>query len=167
MVVLVTCKNEEDPIKNRGARLVTTLYINFSDAQGQITLQLVVVSGRNSNSFKLSGMSSLPARMKMIESKMKELEWSYIFPIISLWEFFLTLKGSLLHSPWSDLVEFRTRPKCYKYSCYLQVRRRSDQKCRRLSVHNIFPIITLRELSVAIETRVQIRSGPKPKASFL
>ena len=46
MVVLLTCKNEEDPIKNRGARVFTTLYINFSDAQGQITLELVVVFGR-------------------------------------------------------------------------------------------------------------------------
>ena len=37
MVVLITCKNEEDPIKkNEGARVLTTLYINFSDAQGQI-----------------------------------------------------------------------------------------------------------------------------------
>ena len=49
MVFLVTCKNEEDPIKSRGARVFTTLYINFSDAQGQITLELVVVSGRNLN----------------------------------------------------------------------------------------------------------------------
>ena len=47
MVVLLTCKNEEDPIKNRGARVFTTLYIIFSDAQGQITLELVAVSGRN------------------------------------------------------------------------------------------------------------------------
>ena len=45
MVVLVTCKNEEDPIKNEGARVFTTLNINFSDAQGQITLESVVVSG--------------------------------------------------------------------------------------------------------------------------
>ena len=37
MVVLLTCKNEEDPIKNRGARVLTTVYIDFSDAQGQIT----------------------------------------------------------------------------------------------------------------------------------
>ena len=37
MVVLVTCKNEEDPIINEGDRVLTTLYINFSDAQGQIT----------------------------------------------------------------------------------------------------------------------------------
>ena len=37
MVVLVTCKNEEDPIKNEGARVITTLAINFEDAQGQLT----------------------------------------------------------------------------------------------------------------------------------
>ena len=67
MDVLVTCQYEEDPIKNRGARVFTTLYINFSDAQGQITLELVVVSGRNLNSSKLSCMSSLPARMKKIQ----------------------------------------------------------------------------------------------------
>ena len=79
MVVLVTCKYEEDPIKNRGARVFTTLYINFSDAQGQITLVLVLVSGRNLNSSKLSCMSSLPARMRMIDSKMKELECSQDF----------------------------------------------------------------------------------------
>ena len=35
------CKYEEDPIKNEGARLVETLYSNFPDVQGQITLVLV------------------------------------------------------------------------------------------------------------------------------
>ena len=79
MVVLDTCKNEEDPIKNEGARVLTTLYINFSDAQGQITLELVVVYGRNLNSSKLLCMSLLPARMRMIESKMKEQEFSQDF----------------------------------------------------------------------------------------
>ena len=77
MDVLVTCKYEEDSIKNEGARVVTTLYSNFSDAQGQISL--VSVFGRNLNSSKLSCMSSLPARMRMIDSKMKELECSQDF----------------------------------------------------------------------------------------
>ena len=45
MVVLVSCKNEKDLIKNEGARVFTTLYINFSGAQGQITSESVVVSG--------------------------------------------------------------------------------------------------------------------------
>ena len=62
---LISCQYEEDPIKNRDAR--ETLYINFSDAQDQITLELVEVSGRNLNSSKLSCMSSLPAIMRMID----------------------------------------------------------------------------------------------------
>ena len=37
MVVLHTCKNEEDPIKNEDARVLTRLYVVFSDAQGQLT----------------------------------------------------------------------------------------------------------------------------------
>ena len=77
--VLVTCKYEEDPIKNEGARVVTTLYSNFSDAQGQITLVLVSVSDQNLSSSKLSCRSSLPARMRMIKSKKKELECSQDF----------------------------------------------------------------------------------------
>ena len=79
MDVLVTCKYEDDPIKNRGARVFTTLYINFSDVQGQIILELLVVSGQNLNSSKLSCMSLLPARMRMIKPKMKELECSQDF----------------------------------------------------------------------------------------
>ena len=37
MVALVTCKNAEDLIKTEGARVLTTLYIDFSDPQGQVT----------------------------------------------------------------------------------------------------------------------------------
>ena len=48
MVVLFTCKNEEDPIKNEGARVVTTLFIDFSDAEGQLTLKSEMESCRNS-----------------------------------------------------------------------------------------------------------------------
>ena len=94
MDVLITCKYEEDPIKNEGARVVTTLYINISDAQGQITRVLVVVSGQHLNSSKLSCMSSLPARMRMINSKMKELECSQDFSHYKSKGFFQTLKGS-------------------------------------------------------------------------
>ena len=93
MIVLLTCKNEEDPVKNEGAS-VLTLYINFSDAQGQITLALVVVSGRNLNSSKLLCMSSSPARMRMIDSKMKELECSQDFSHYKSMGIMGTLKGS-------------------------------------------------------------------------
>ena len=94
MNVLVTCQYEEDLIKNRGARVLTTFYINFSDAQGQITLKLVVVYGRNLNSSKLSCMSLLPARMRMIDSKMKELDCSQDFSHYKSMEIFQMLKGS-------------------------------------------------------------------------
>ena len=53
IVVLVTCKNEEDPIKNEGARVLTSLLFNFLDAQGQLTPKSVVQFCRNSTSSKL------------------------------------------------------------------------------------------------------------------
>ena len=53
IVVLVTCKNEEDPIKNEGARVLTSLLFYFSDTQGQLTPKSVVEFCRNSNSSKL------------------------------------------------------------------------------------------------------------------
>ena len=53
MGVLVACKNEEDPIKNEGARVVTTLFIDCSHAQGQLTPKSVMESCRNTNPFKL------------------------------------------------------------------------------------------------------------------
>ena len=53
MVVLHTCKNEENLIKNEGARVLTRLYDIFSDAQGQITLKSAAEFCPNSNSSKL------------------------------------------------------------------------------------------------------------------
>ena len=52
IVVLITCKNEEDPIKNEGARVLTRLYV-FSDAQGQLTPKSAAESCGNSYSSKL------------------------------------------------------------------------------------------------------------------
>ena len=66
MDVLIACKYEEDLIKIRGARVFTTLYINFSDAQGQITPQSLVQSGRISKSSEMLWVFSLPASMKKI-----------------------------------------------------------------------------------------------------
>ena len=53
IVVLHTCTNEEDPIKNEDARVLTRLYVVFSGAQGQLTPKSVMEFCRNSNSFKL------------------------------------------------------------------------------------------------------------------
>ena len=84
MHVLVTCKNEVDPIKNEGARVFTRFFHYksmgiFPDAQGQLTPQSLVQSGQISNSSEMLWMSSLPASMKKIRSKMKELECSQDF----------------------------------------------------------------------------------------
>ena len=67
IVVLITCKNEEDPIKNEGARVATREYDDFSGAQEQIIPKSLVESGRNSISFKFKCTCSLPARMKKIQ----------------------------------------------------------------------------------------------------
>ena len=53
MGILVAYKNEEDPIKKEDARVFTTLFIDFSDAQGQLTPKAVMESCRNSNPSKL------------------------------------------------------------------------------------------------------------------
>ena len=53
MGFLIACKKEEDPIKNEGATMVTTIFINFSDAHGQLTPKSVMEFCRNSNSTKL------------------------------------------------------------------------------------------------------------------
>ena len=79
MRLLVACKNEEDPIKNEGARAVTTLFINFSDAQRQLTPKSVMEYCQNSNPSKLLWLVLLSARMKKIHPKMKVLEWSQHF----------------------------------------------------------------------------------------
>ena len=85
MVVLVTCKNEEDPMKNKGTRVATTFshYKSmgfFPDAQGQLTPQSEVEPGRNSNSSEMLWLSLLPARIKKMQSKMKLLEWTQHVP---------------------------------------------------------------------------------------
>ena len=118
MGVLVACKNEEDSIKNEGARVVTTLFIDFSDAQGQLTPKSVMESCRNSNPSKLLWLTLLPARMKKIHWKMKVLQWSQRFSHYKSMGIFSNAQGQLTH-----------------------------------------------KLSVAMETKVLIRSGPKPYAA--
>ena len=75
MVVLHTCKNEEDLIKNEGARVLTRLYDISSDDQGQLPPKSEGNSAqiRTHPSLNLS-LSSFPERMKKIQSKIKELD---------------------------------------------------------------------------------------------
>ena len=76
-VSLLLARIKEDPIKNEGARVVTTLLIDFSHAQGKLTPKSVMEFSQNSNPSKLLCFTLLlPARMKKIHWKMKALEWS-------------------------------------------------------------------------------------------
>ena len=85
MAVLVTSKFDEDPIKNERASLETLFSHyksigNFPEAQGQLTPNSVVQTGRNSNLSEILCMSSLPASLKRIGSKTTEKRWRHCFP---------------------------------------------------------------------------------------
>ena len=80
-------------MKNEGARVVTTLFIYVSDAQGQLTPKSVMESCRNFNSSELSWLVLLPARMKKIHPKMKALEWSQHFFHYKSMGIFLNAQG--------------------------------------------------------------------------
>ena len=97
MYALVACKYEEDPIKNEGARVVTTLFIDFSHAQGQLTPKSVMESCRYSNQSKLLWLTLLPAKMKKIHWKMKVLEWSQCFSRYKSMGIFQNTQGQLTH----------------------------------------------------------------------
>ena len=85
MLVLVTSNTDDDSIKNERASMETSFSHcrsmgNFLVAQGQLTPQSVVQSGRNSNSSEILCMSSLPASIKRIGSKATEKRWRQRFP---------------------------------------------------------------------------------------
>ena len=61
-----------------------------------------MLSGRNLNSSKISCMSSLPARLRMIESKMKELECSQDFSHYKSMGIFPDVQGQLTPQSWVE-----------------------------------------------------------------
>ena len=68
--------NKDGPIKNKDTRVVTRLNVDFRFFR-RPRADTSVVRGeifRNSNLFKQLCMSSIPARMKKIESKKKALD---------------------------------------------------------------------------------------------
>ena len=81
IVNLVTCKNEEDTLENEGTRVVTCFshYKSmgiFPNAQVQLTHKPFVgyMYFPISNPSKILWYSSLPARIKKNQSKIKELD---------------------------------------------------------------------------------------------
>ena len=77
--------------------MVTTLFIDFSDTQGQLTPKSVMKSCRNSNSSELLLLVLLPARMTKIHSRMKALEWSQHFSHYKPMGIFPDAQGQLTH----------------------------------------------------------------------
>ena len=59
--------------------MVTTLSIDFSDAQGQLTPKSVIESCKNLNSSKLLWLVLLSAQMKKVHLNLNALEWSQHF----------------------------------------------------------------------------------------
>ena len=91
MVVLVICKNDGDPYKNEGTRMLTT-FLPFKDngdfsrrskAANSAVLCWILL---NPYPFGIFWLYSLPARIKKSQLKMEELECSQDFPIITHWE---------------------------------------------------------------------------------
>ena len=93
MYVLVTYRDEENQMKNEGARVVTTLYSYILDAQGQLTLLLVDGCSKNQTHSNFYG-SPCYQQMRKIHSKMKVLEWSQQISHCKSMQIFMMLKGS-------------------------------------------------------------------------
>ena len=139
MGVLVACKNEEDPIKNEGARVVTTLFIDFSHAQGQLTPKSVMESCRNSNPFKLLWLTLLPARMKKIHWKMKALEWSQLFSHYKSMGIFPNAQGQLTHKSFVEYCPI-SNPSKILWLSFLPARIKKNQsKMKELEWSQGFP----------------------------
>ena len=163
MCLLVACKNEENPIKNEGARVVTTLFINFSDAQGQLTPKSVMESCGNSNPSKLLWLVFLSANMK-IHPDLKALEWSQHFSHYKSMVIYPDAQGQLTHKSLVGSCRILNPFEILWLSLLPAIIKKNQSKIKEREWSQDFPIITLWELSVAMETRVLIQSSRKPNA---
>ena len=102
MCVIATGKYEKDLIKTAGKKWQQSFlhYKSmgiFSDAQGQLTPQSVVGSGRTSNSSKLPCMSLLLASIKKDRVKNNREKVTTPFsPIITLWKSSVAMETRVL-----------------------------------------------------------------------
>ena len=94
-VSLLPARMKKIQSKNEGARVVTTLFINFSDAQGQLTPKSVMESCPNLNSSELLWVVLLSAITKEIHPIIKVLEWSQHFSHYKSMGIFLDAKAQL------------------------------------------------------------------------
>ena len=75
--------------------LIFATLLTFPDAKRQLTPEFKVWSGRILNPSEILWLSSLPARMEKIQSKMKALEWSQ-HKQVALWATIAQLGASIM-----------------------------------------------------------------------
>ena len=100
--------------------MVTVLFINFSNAQGQLTLKSEMALCRNSNPSKVLWLVLLSARMKKIHPKMKVLEWSQHFSHYKSMGIFADAKGQLTHKSVVQSCRISNPSRFYGCTRYLQ-----------------------------------------------
>ena len=81
-------------------------------------------------------------------------------------DFFSDAEGQLTQQVVVGSAKFLTRPRFQACPRYLQVQKGLDEKLARKIGDTVFSIITLSELSVAMETRVLNQSESKLNAAF-
>ena len=154
MPILIIFMSHKDLIKTKQAMLRTRSNMVFFGTQGQVPPKWMVPSDRNSNS------------SEMIRLKVKAL---------SSWQLFLHYKHgkNFLRSRASNSVNCLIWPEieCVRDFMTVIVTCKSDEGLIKnegpILWTTFSPIISLWELSVAVETRVWIQSAPKPYAAFL
>ena len=90
MHVIIACKYEKDQMRNNREKVETPYLLPWKP---------VVVSGRISNSSKLSCLLSLPANMKRIHSKTAVKKWRHHFSNYKPMGIFSDIKGQLTPQP--------------------------------------------------------------------
>ena len=109
MDVLVTSKNKEDQNKNEGARVATTLNIDFSHSQGQIWLKLELIRD----------VMAILVTSKNEKDPIK-IESARVATTLNI--DFSNTQGQI--TPLSDVGSGRNSTshlRCYDYPCYFQV----------------------------------------------
>ena len=164
MGVLVACKNEEDPIKNEGARVVTRLFIDFLDTQGQLTPKAVMESCPNSNPSKLLWLTLLPAIMKKIHWKMKVLEWSQRFSHYITMGIFSDAQGPLTHKSMFGSCRIPNPSELLWLSLFPARIKKNQSKMNELEWSQDFSYYHPMGAICCHGNQILIRSSPKPNA---
>ena len=121
-------------------------------------------SCRNSNSSEPLWLVLLSARIKKIYLKMKVLEWSQHLSHYKSMVIFPDAKGHITHKSLVGSCRILNPFENLWFSLLPASIKKNKLKMKELDGSQDFPHYILWELSVAVETRVLVRSYPKPNA---